>query len=282
MSTETPDPKELQQQQLNEQKEQMMLQQQLEVPKSANGIFALPCGYLSPDNTIHREVALREMTGREEDLLASRKTDGTKKMNELFVRCIERIGSMTDKQQIAAAVPELLLGDRTFLMFAIRRVTLGDEYPFRHRCPSCDKESLYLVDLSEIGVKEMPEPTKRSFDGVLPASKKTYRFHLLTGRDEARLQGVEDPEAKMTQAMQMRLDMLDEKPVMRSVLQGLGLLDRNAMRERFDEVDGGVDTEVELACPKCEHEYSTDLDISQSGFFFPSATRKNSKKKSSI
>lgn len=275
------DPKDLAQEQLNTQKEQMLLQQQVERPKSSNGVFQLPCGYLSPDNTVHREVAIREMTGREEDLLASKKTEGTKKMNELFVRCIERLGSLTEKSQIAAAVPELLVGDRTFLMFAIRRVTLGDEYPFRHRCPNCEKESLYMVDLSEIGIKEMPEPTKRSFDGKLPASGKTYRFHLLCGRDEARLASVEDPEAKMTQAMQMRLDMFDEKPATRDALQALGLLDRNAMRERFDEVDGGVDTAVELACPKCDHDYSTDLDIGQTGFFFPSATRKNSKKKSS-
>lgn len=275
------DPKDLAQQQLNQQKEQMMLQQQIEVPKSATGIFTLPCGYLSPDGVLHREIDLREMTGKEEDLLASKKTDSAKKMNELFVRCLVRIGALTERPQIAAAVPELLLGDRTFLMFAIRRVTLGDEYPFKHRCPECEKESLYMVDLSEISIKEMPDPTKRSFDGVLPASGKTFRFHLLCGRDETRLASVEDPEAKMTQAMQMRLDMFDERPVDKAALQALGLKDRNALRERFDEVDGGVDTAVELTCPKCDHDYSTDLDISQSGFFFPSATRKNSKKKSS-
>lgn len=264
---------------INAQKEQMLLQQQVEQPKSSMLVFSLPCGYLSPDGTLHTELVLREMTGREEDLLASKKTPATKKMNELFVRCIERLGSLTSKDQIAAAVPELLLGDRTYLMFAIRRVTLGDEYPFRHRCPSCQKESLYIVDLSEMKIQEMKDPRKRIYDGVL-SNGMTYRFHLLTGRDEAKLAEVNDSERKLTQAMLAKLDMLNERPASFDLLQNLSSGVRNELRTKFDEVDGGVDTEMEIVCPKCEHEFFTELDVGP-GFFFPSAMQKNSKKRSS-
>lgn len=262
------------------QKEQMILQTQIEQPKSSLNVFELPCGYLSPDGTVHSEVVLREMTGREEDLLAAKKTDYIKKMNELFVRCIERLGSLTEKTQIAAAVPELLIGDRAFLMFAIRRVTLGDEYPFTTRCPECEKESLVDVDLSEMTIKKMKEPTKRVYDGVLTGGM-TYRYHLLTGKDESKLSKVEDPDAKITQSMQMRLDMFNERAPTREAIAALPMRLRAELREAFDEVDGGVDTTVELTCPKCDHEYSTDLETGQSGFFFPSAARRNSKKKSS-
>lgn len=271
MSTTPPD--------LNVQKEQMLLQQQIEQPKAALGVYELPCGYLDPHGVLHKELALREMTGREEDLLASKKTAAHKKMSELYVRCIQRLGTLVETTQIAAAVPELLVGDRTYLMFAIRRVTLGDEYPFRHRCPECDKDSLFIVDLSEMKVQEMADPRKRVYEGVL-STGMSYRFHLLTGRDEAKLADVVDHEHKLTQSALARLDMLNDRPPSRDLLQSMSSRARDELRGLFDAADGGVDTEMEMVCPKCDVEFFTDLDVGP-GFFFPSATRKNSKKRSS-
>ena len=264
---------------LNQEKEQMMLRQQIETPKASEAVYELPCGYLSPDNILHTEVALREMTGREEDLLASKKTPSNKKMNELYARCIIRLGSLTEPQQIAAAVPELLIGDRTFLMFALRRVTLGDEYPFRHRCPSCEKESLYIVDLSEMKIQKMVDPMKRVYEGAL-SNGTTYRFRLLNGRDEAKLADVVDNERRITQAMVVRLVTLNDRPPIYEAVQSMSSRLRNELRAKFEEVDGGVDTEVEMTCPKCDHQFFTELDVGP-GFFFPSAMQKNSKRRSS-
>jgi hypothetical protein len=264
---------------LNAQKEQMLLQQQIEAPKSSEAVFELPCGYLAPDGTLHKEMSLREMTGREEDLLASKKTPPFQKMNELFVRCIQRLGSLTERAQLAVAVPELLVGDRTYLMFAIRRVTLGDEYPFRHRCPSCERESLFTVDLSEMRVQEMADPRKRTYEGVL-SDGTPYRFHLLNGRDQSRLEEVTDNERKVTQALMSRIDVLGDRPPGFDGVRALTSRLRNELRTKFDEVDGGVDTEVEIVCPKCDHEFFTELDVGP-GFFFPSVMQRNSKKRSS-
>ncbi len=260
--------------------DQALLQQQLDTPKAALNIFELPCGYLAPDGQLHTDVVLREMTGREEDLLAAKKTPAVKKMNELFSRCIERLGSLTEKSQIAAAVPELLLGDRVFLMFAIRRVTLGDEYPFRDKCPSCEKENLYIVDLGEMKTQKMPNPTKRVYEGTLP-SGKTVRWRPLCGRDEAKMAEIGGDD-QLSIGMLMRLEMLDNKPPTLAGVKDLSSRDRNAMRALFDEQDGGLDTEIDMSCPKCYTDFKRDIDVGQASFFFPSVTQKASKKKSSI
>jgi hypothetical protein len=38
---------------------------------------------------------------------------------------------------------------------------------------------------------------------------------------------------------------------------------------------------MDMVCPNCQHEFKKDLDVSQTGFFFPSRALKEWKKKSS-
>ena len=126
----------------------------------------------------------------------------------------------------------------------------------------------------------MPDPMLRSFDLTLP-SGRNVRFHPMVGKDEALLAKAGDKEGALSLGMLARIDMIDDKPPSLALVQGMSLRDRSALRDAFDEVEGGVDTSLEMVCPKCEHEFDRDLDVSQAGFFFPSRALKRSKKKSS-
>lgn len=281
---------------------QMMTEAQVQEPKATVGIFTLPCGFLDATGKLHTEVMLREITGREEDMLASKKIPDQKKLNQLLISCITRLGSLTDKEQIAAAVPELLIGDRVFLLIAIRRTSLGDDYPYKDICPSCDKESLMSINLGELEISPMLEPTKRSFETRLPskaalrvwsdhgdlppAEKKaptgsTIRFRPLTGLDEERFSKVIEKEDALSKSLLARIELLNGAPPTLDALKDLTLAERHFIRDEiFDKSDGGVETTLEVTCPNCAHEYTRELEIGQMGFFFPSAARKNSKQKS--
>jgi hypothetical protein len=282
---------------------QMMTEAQVREPKSTVGLFTLPCGYLDSDGVLHTEVLLREISGKEEDMLASKKVPDQKKMNQLLIACIERLGSISDRERIAAAVPELLVGDRVFLLIAVRRTSLGDDYPYKDQCPSCEKESLMSIDLASIEVAPMPEPTKRIFDarlpskvatriwadtGELPPAEKTnptgptVRFRPVTGRDEEKFGQVLNKDDALSKSLQARIELLDGKPPTVDDLQALSLTERQYLRDEiFDRADGGVETTLDVTCPKCGHDYTRELEIGQMGFFFPSAARKNSKTRSS-
>jgi hypothetical protein len=255
--------------------EAMITQNIIETPKSAVGVFELPCGYLTPEGQILTEVVVREMTGGEEDMLASKQVPPAKKFGELIARCVTRIGTVTDKGEIAKMAKQLTLGDRVFLLFVIRRVTLGDEYPFREVCPNgeCKQAQVYTVDLSELTVKKMPEPTKRIYDVTLPSGRKA-RFRVSTGEDEEKIQKNEKSPDAMSLGILMRLEMLDGKPPTLQELKDMGWKDRVALRDEWNKVEGGVDTEVELGCPVCGHEFKRELEVS-GGFFFPSAISPN-------
>jgi hypothetical protein len=282
---------------------QMMTEAQIREPKSTVGLFTLPCGYLDAEGALHTEVMLREISGKEEDMLASKKVPDNKKMNQLLISCIERLGSITDRERIAQAVPELLVGDRVFLLIAIRRTSLGDDYPYKDECPSCEKESLMSINLGEMDIAPMPEPTRRIFDarlpskaatrvwadtGELPAAEKlnplghTVRFRPVTGRDEEKFGVVLSKDDALSKVLQARIELLNGQPPTVEALQSLSLTERQYLRDEiFDKADGGVETALDVTCPKCNYDYTRELDIGQLGFFFPSAARKTSKTRSS-
>ena len=259
--------------------EQMHTIGQMETPKSTVGVFDLPCGYYDvPTQQLITEVQVREITGVEEDMLASTKIPSSQKVTTLLTGCVVRIGTEERKNRIAQMVQDLPVGDRVFLIFAIRRVTLGDDLPVREQCPECRVKTLFMVDLgADLKIRPMADPTKRVFDEVLP-SGKPVRFRVSTGQDEARLAKLvkrnNQSSDALSQSILMRLEMLgDEKPTL-PMVKSLGMRDRNFLREKFQEVEGGVDTTLELECPACGHEWEKDLDLNTAGFFFPGGRRR--------
>lgn len=259
--------------------ENFIIENEMSEPKGSLGVFELPCGLLTPDGELFTEVRVREITGVEEDMLASKKVPATKKMGQLLVGCTQGIGPFSDPTQVAALVPKLLVGDRVFLLLAIRRVSLGDEYPFRSECPECEVQSLFNIDLSGLEVKPMPEPRKRSYEVVTPKGRKV-QWHPMDGAGEQKLANLGGEADKVTMALLVRLDAVDDSPPTLSGLKALGMSERNFLRDCFQEAEGGVDTGMEMECPKCSHEYKIELDIGQQGFFFPSVMRRASKSKS--
>jgi hypothetical protein len=259
-----------------------------EKARASQGIYDLPCGYLDQAGNLYTEVVLREISGTEEDLLGNAQVPTNKKLNELLSRCIVRLGPYTDHGVISQIVLDLTIGDRAFLIFAIRRISLGDDYPFKDSCPECEIESLFIVNLAELTSRPTPDPKVRSFERVLP-SGKTVKFHPMTGRDEDRLAKIDKGYAAkkknntdtLSLAILMRLDVLDNATPSLEAVKGLGIRDRNFLRSEFSDNEGGLNTEDTFECPECEAQFVRDVDISQQGFFFPSAIRKSLKPKSS-
>ena len=282
----------------------MMTEARLREPKSTVGVYELPCGYVDAAGVLHTEVQLKEITGRDEDMLANEKIPAGKKMNLLLASCVVRIGTISDKQAVASIIPEMLIGDRVFLVLAIRRVSIGDDYPYTDTCPSCSKESLMSINLGELDIIKMADPLKRVFDARLPSASaikewsnsgedvpepekskptgRTIRFKQLVGKDEEKSTKATGGAEAISTLLGLRILMLDEKPPTIDDLQNLTMSERSYIRDVvFRAGDGGVDTSLDVTCPQCQHEFKRELDITQVGFFFPSAAQKNSKTRSS-
>jgi hypothetical protein len=135
-----------------------------------------------------------------------------------------------------------------------------------------------MIDISsELTIKKMPDPRKRIFDETLPSGLKV-RFRASSGADEERLGGLMRGKGRadaISQAILMRVELLGDEPPSLTRVKQLGLKDRQFLRKKFQEVEGGVDTLIEYVCPSCEAEWEKELDLSAAGFFFPGGRQRH-------
>jgi hypothetical protein len=80
-------------------------------------------------------------------------------------------------------------------------------------------------------------------------------------------------DSAISKGILMRLELLDGVPPELQTVKSMKWRDRLALREQWNLVEGGVDTEVNMTCPACGHEFKRDIEVTPS-FFFPSATLK--------
>lgn len=267
----------------------------IEEPKPSATIFTLPCGYLEGQELI-REVDVREIDGDAEDMLASN-TPPHLKYGQLIGMCTRRIGPYTDPGEIVGKIiPQLTIGDRVFLLFAVRRVSLGDLHYVIEPCANRDcldpsskpddpkpSLSLYTINLADVEIRQMPQPMVRSYSvQVQPVSGPavTAVFHPMTGVDEARIARFKTDKNSMSilarldsyggQSVALRPDGGNIDRVL-SVVKAMGISVRNQLRDHFGAVEGGIDTSIQLQCPKCKTEFERELQVN-ADFFAPSGT----------
>jgi hypothetical protein len=258
-----------------------MINPQIEEPKSSVDAFELPCGYLDEEGNLHTSVEINEMTGEEEEVLAAKNMPISKKVHKVLRSCVERLGAYKD-HDIDKILPDLTQGDRIFILFAIRRVTLGNEMPFVAKCPECEQESMLTVDLADLEIKKMPDAKIRAYDVTLPKSKKKVRMKVLTGRGEDMIgKAVQSGKDLISYAILARVDAIDGKPAGLADLKAMSIADRNYLKNIWEDYEGGVETEIDVTCPQCDHEFKTTIGIGDQGFFNPLAASKTWKKKHS-
>lgn len=256
----------------------------IEIPKSSVDAFELPCGYLDEEGKVHTSVEVREIRGNEEEILAAKNMPMIKKLNKIMANCTLSVGTYRQSDinnPIEKIVPDLTQGDRFYLMFAIRRVSLGDEMPFISKCPECGQEQKLTIDLSELEIKKMPDPKIRTYLATLPKSGKQLMMKVLTGRGEEAITKSSKSAAPISIALLQRIESLDGKPPTVEDILDLGMADRNFLRDVWQEHEGGIETTIEAECSSCGAEYETDIDFGAEGFFNPLAVLKAWKKKSS-
>jgi len=263
-------------------KAQFYAENQTQDPKSPLGSYELPCGYLDEDGQLVKDVVLKEFSGGEEDILASERLQSTQKMELILANTLVKVGTITDRDRISGIIPKLPVGDRVFLLLSTRRTTLGDSFPYVAKCPECRHKELFIVDLDELKIRPMPDPSRRIFDEELPGGH-TVRWHVMTGEREAKINAfplAQRKQAAVSLSILARLELFDDKPVNLPQIQEWSMSLRNCLRDMFAEGEGGVDTAVAFECAGCGNEWEEDLDISQQGFFFPLAAQRSWKRKS--
>lgn len=217
----------------------------------------LPGGLLAgdtPDQFRHFETAgLRPLTGYEEDwLAANRGKPSALVASGLLDACVTDLDGETPPKNTAA---RLLAADRDFLVFQLRRLTLGDAFHAIAACPECGARMDVTFDAAGV-----PVESRRQSDPLhtLPlADGRTVSFRLPIGADQESIAGME------TQAAANRLF---EACLVDDAGSPLTEEEKAAVIEAMSEAAPGIDLDLELACPECARQFVLPFDATS--FFF--------------
>lgn len=277
------------------------------------GEFTLIGGYVDDAGVVHRDVKIRSMSGDEEDMLGNRSIHILERVGSILGSCIERLGTITDKGQIAQAVNRFPMGTRTHALICLRRTTHWkrnkDIYTMDVRCPvkGCEKIGSYAVNLAELDTHDMPQPEKRLYDLKLQDSGHEIQWRVATTPQERVLEVVSDMSDEsrvLTFGAVVRLETIDGRDVRLGLgdmltadkkklklskraedlfgfVRKLSVGDREDIRTDIADKEPYIDTDLDFECTHCHRPFKGGLDIGQDAFFFPSTTSKRSKMKSS-
>lgn len=250
--------------------------------KFAGEVIDLPSeGFFYPQESplASGRIEIKYMTAKEEDILSSQNL--IKKgivLDELLKALILTEGVKLD---------DLLLTDKNAVFVAARRLAYGDNYKAtKITCPSCGQDSEMDINLSEIKTKPFDfskyQRGVNVFEFVLPASKKTITYKLLTNGNnkdiETEIQKVEKifktgtalPEiTTRLKYMILSVDGNTDVGAIRKFVDGMLSRDSMALRKHIRENTPELDMTVEFKCPHCGHTERIALPLGVD-FFWPS------------
>jgi hypothetical protein len=182
---------------------------------------------------------------------------------------------------------DLILADRSQLLFYIRCLSVGTGYRFDFQCKNCDKKSVVTdVDLErDLSVDYVTDDTIEPFECALPVSGKTIRWRLLRGRDERatdkyvtrmRSRGIKDEDGTFHR-MASRVVSIGDNPITENnFLEALNFVsklkgkDNLAFIQAIESIEIGVNPEITRDCTHCGYPNELMLPVDKS-FFRPIA-----------
>jgi hypothetical protein len=261
--------------------------------KPEQGIFILPGGYMLPDGTCYQTVKLRQLTGREEEMILDGDANSDyrnnsninnnnviKLLTQILTNCIESIGPI--KEINSDIVRRLLICDRDYLLLKLRQITFGNRIDAQVQCPneSCRKPMHIDFDLENITVQR--KDLGNGVYSIRLSPLASYRDssnnnnNLKHSDIEFRLPNVGDQEeiaeelyqgkkneskalTKLLQRCLIRVGSTSE--IDENLVYSLPMLARREIDRKMQEYSPKVDLRIHIQCPQCKMDFTSPFDL---------------------
>jgi rubredoxin len=236
-------------------------------------------GLVYPESSPLRSgtVEMKYMTAREEDILTSQN--------------LIKQGIVLEKLMQSMIVSpinfnDLVIGDKNAIMIAARILGYGKAYESTIECPMCGADNKIEVDLTQLPESNIPEDAPMVspgiFEYVLPQSKRTLHFRLLSTGDDKKVSKELEASRKtnkdgIDRELTTRLKNLivsvdgnaDKKVIAHFVDNELFAIDSRAFRTYMKSVSPDTKFEIDFTCTECggdKEALSFNIDTN---FFWP-------------
>jgi len=245
------------------------------------------------------KLEFRALTIRDENRLASSRGKSMEKtLNRVISDCTVTVVDPGPYSHLSAGGSvdwnKMLQGDRFVAMFLLRLLSYkdGDEYAFKAQCPACNRREFQTINLrDELPIQDLTDEARETFKNgglfSVTVDGKEVKFRLPLVEDTHRLEKMteQNPDRDMAVAMRLRIKEVEglEASEILDWLDGgktgdpLPSQEAEVLREAFDEVDCGIDTDVEIQC-RCGAFFDVSLPF-DAAFFLPSRAKGKQKQK---
>ena len=266
-------------------KQQLVTETEIKQAKEAKfptEIVDLPSkGLLYPEGHPLRsgKVEMKYMTAKEEDILTSQNLIQKGVVIDLLLQSL--LISNGEGKRIQYS--DLVLGDKNAIMVAARILGYGADYSVEIACTKCSTKQAETIDLASLENKEVPESTTGNiFEYILPLSKKTLTYKLLTHGDE---ENVVNESKRMKKRSLDKLQSYDLTSRLKQIITAVDgdddkaninsfieneFISRDSLsfRKELERITPDVDMKIHFECDNCGHQDSIDLPMTVD-FFWP-------------
>jgi hypothetical protein len=240
-------------------------------------LCVLPGGLVDDAGTVHDEVELRGLCGREEELLAGHGVAGVAALvTAVLSRCVQRIGDIREVD--AGVTRRLLVADRQYILLKLREATFGDQVQGSVPCPWPDCGRRVAVSFLTTDVPIMASPDKGPVYTLtlspeampeVEEAERTVSFRLPTGADQELLSPLLDENEATALAGLLTHCVLrvgQDESVDQASVSRLSPLARLEIERQMERVAPSVDLLMEAVCAECGRAFSAPFDLQR--FFF--------------
>jgi len=174
---------------------------------------------------------------------------------------------------------QALVCDRFVSLMSVRIATYGPEYDFKVGCQGCKGNIDWYVNLFDLERKELPKASIEKFRSGEPLEidldGDKVLFHLMDGRAERKNQkALRGSKNRIITALAQRIDEVVGHKNKMLWIRNLPLKKAVDLINKFDEHDGGVETQIDVICPDCGMVQGVALPFDRPAFWLP-VTREN-------
>jgi hypothetical protein len=222
------------------------------------------------------EIEIKQMTAREEDLLANQELIRKGKVLDKLIESV-----IIDK---SIKIYDILIPDMDAIFIAMRRLAYGDEYNVMVECPRCMTQNEVKINLADLLYKpfnfeEYPKG-QNNFVFKLPSSGVTITYKLINKNDERSIDAElaqikklsKENTGELTTRLKYVLTSIDGNPdrinIRKFVEEKMVAKDSLALRRHMREYNPNVDMTFDFKCSECGHERRMDMPLGSS-FLFP-------------
>tara|TARA_R110000737_G_scaffold338475_1_gene359527 strand:+ start:68 stop:910 length:843 start_codon:yes stop_codon:yes gene_type:complete len=160
---------------------------------------------------------------------------------------------------------QLTLPDKLYVMFKIRQLSYGKDYPINTTCKGCGTKNELIYDLTKMSLDFMDETYQEHCTVDLPDSKKTAYISPIRAKHE---ESLPSPERIMEALPSFitRIDNVSEEMVIKRFLEQTTIKDVNTLKSAIFNPKYGMDQAHKYNCDFCNVQNDVNIGLNENFF----------------